>query len=125
MVIVLIHWKILPDKVDDFLAFWKEVATIKDRSGLTGEFLSAIHPSDNYDWITWDLTAEHDEYVPFMNVGLWRDVQTFHDQIGRYFPAPGNKQPFEYEERVRALLDAQYWRRGLFPLPQHDSDGVR
>ena len=51
MVIVLIHWKIKRDCVDDFLTFWKTKACIKDRSGLVGEFLSEVQSEKDCEWI--------------------------------------------------------------------------
>ena len=39
MIIVLIHWPIKPDCGSDFHGFWSTKATVKNRSGLIGEFL--------------------------------------------------------------------------------------
>lgn len=42
MIVALIHWRIKPDEasIAEFLKFWREQATVGDRAGLVGEFLS-------------------------------------------------------------------------------------
>ena len=52
MVVMLIHWKIVPGKVADFMTFWKQRMVIQDRRGLIGEFLAKAHSATEYDWIT-------------------------------------------------------------------------
>ena len=123
MRIVLIHWKIRLDGVEAFLHFWREQAIVEDRAGLIGEFLStAVDRSATLPWITWDLADQPSRYRSFVNVGIWQDAEAFHDQVSKYFST--EKEDFEYEPRVRALLDPEHWRIGERPLPTRDSDGV-
>ena len=124
MIVVLIHWKIIPDKVDEFLEFWRKTAIVQDRKGLIGEFLSEVSSTSEYNWITWDLGALQDRYKSFVNVGLWDDPCEFREQIGKYFETSTGKQHFEHEARVRTVLHPKCWRMGDSNLPLHDSGGV-
>ena len=126
MVIVLIHWKIKPDKVSmsKFLDFWQRTAKIKDRKGLVGEFLSEVSPkSDERNWITWDALADRPgAYRSFVNVGMWSDPEVFQEQVAQYFSE--NRHDFEHKLRVRTLLCPKAWRIGHFHLPIKDSAGT-
>ena len=42
MIVVVIHWKIRPDMVGEFLEFWKTAAVVNDRRGLVGEFHARV-----------------------------------------------------------------------------------
>ena len=121
MVVVLLHWKIVPAKVTDFMKNWKQEAVVQDRRGLIGEFLTEAHSATELDWITWDLTGG---YRSFINVGLWSDAGAFHDQIAMYFETRTGKHDFAYRARVRTLLEPSCWRLGEFSLPAHDSKSV-
>ena len=121
MVIVLIHWKIKPDRVDEFLDYWRKKAVVQDRRGLIGEFLSEACHTSEFPWITWDLTGCEDVYRSFVNVGMWSDAGEFHDQIGKYFTGKAAPKEFEYESRVRTILRPACWRMGDSHLPVHDS----
>lgn len=124
MVIVLIHWKIKPDKVDDFFAYWQRSVVVQDREGLIGEFLSEGCNTSEFPWITWDLSGCEGLYRSFINVGLWRNAQDFHEQIGKYFKDKEEPKEFEYERRVRTTLRPKHWRMGDSSIPGHDSGGT-
>ena len=121
VVTVLVHWKIKPDSVDEFFTFWNNKTSIKDRSGLVGEFLSEVLSESDYTWINWKLNACDGEYRSFINVGLWSCPEAFWKQVKEY---SGEKKQFEYEPRKRIVLKAKYWRIGDLPLPCHDSKGT-
>ena len=124
MIIVLIHWKIKPDKVEDFLDFWRQKAIVDNRRGLVGEFLMEAHSPAEYPWITWELTGCEGKYRSFINVGHWANSEEFHEQIGKYFETSTGTCEFEFEKRVRVVLKPKCWRLGDAPLPIHDSGGV-
>lgn len=124
MVIALIHWKIKPDLVSEFLHYWQEEAVIQDRNGLIGEFLSEACDASKFPWITWDLTGCEGVYRSFINVGLWDNADDFHDQIAKYFVASGEPKSFEHKERTRTILRPTRWRIGDSNLPLHDSGGT-
>ncbi len=124
MIIVLIHWKIKPEMVEDFLKFWKDTAVVTDRRGLVGEFLTEAHSTAEYPWVTWHLTGCEGKYRSFINVGYWDSAQEFQEQIGKYFETSTEMQKFEAERRVRTALKPKCWRMGDGNLPIHDSGGV-
>lgn len=126
MIIVLIHWKIKPDQemVDKFLHFWRQEALVEDRRGLVGEFLTEAHSTEEYSWITWQLTEREGQYRSFINVGYWNSANEFHAQIGKYFEVRTGPKEFEAETRTRVALKPKSWRMGNSNLPTHDSGGV-
>ena len=124
MVIVLIHWKIKPDKVCDFFDFWRKIAVVQDREGLIGEFLSEGCHTSEFPWIIWDLTGCEGLYRSFINVGIWSSTQDFNEQIAKYFGDKEGLKDFEQERRVRTVLRPRHWRIGDSSLPVHDSGGT-
>ena len=75
MIIVMIHWKIVPDRVDEFLEFWRKEALINDRRGLVGELLTEAHSTAEFEWITWQLTGCEGKYRSFINIGYWDNAK--------------------------------------------------
>ena len=126
MTIVLIHWKIRPEQemVDAFLNYWKTTLTVKDRTGLIGEFLAEPGSKDEYSWITWSLAGCEGQYRSFVTVGCWSSADEFHAQIKNYFETKVGAQEFEFAPRVRTIMNSLYCRIGNGRLPVHDSDGV-
>lgn len=127
MVIVVIKWKIRSQQtdIDEFLAFWKKEAIVQDRRGLIGEFLSEVGTSESYPYITWDVGAEKlDAYKVYVNVGMWTDATSFHEQVAQYFNDEKPPKGFEVERRIRTVLLPRCWRMGDALLPIHDSGGV-
>ena len=123
MEIVFVHWNIVKGREEEFKQYWKSGLPVNDRTGLVGEFLSQPSGHEKYDWVTWDLRST-DVSTIFINVGLWKDAEAFHLQIGQYFNPQKGKLDFEYELRKRALLSPTCWRMGDWILPRHDSGGV-
>ena len=123
MRIVLVDWHIVAGMEADFLSHWRSALPVDDRSHMIGEFLSEPNVHGDFPWVTWDLRPT-EGVTRFINVGLWADAEAFHDQVGRYFKSAGEKYPFEYELRRRALLAPRAWRMGDWRLPIHDSGGV-
>lgn len=125
MVIVLIHWKIIPDKIEDFLEYWRKEAIVDNRHGLIGEFLSEPQSPTEHPWITWDIMGCEGKYKSFINIGCWSNADDFHEQIGKYFlDNASKKKDFEYEPRVRTILKPKCWRMGDTSLPVHNSGGT-
>ena len=124
MVIVLVHWKIRPDKVEAFLEYWRKTAIVQDKKGLIGEFLSDACHTSEFPWITWDLTGCDGLYRSFVNVGMWSNAKDFHEQIGKYFEGKAKQQDFEYKKRTRTILRPACWRIGEAHFPIHSSGGT-
>lgn len=123
MQIVLVHWQIIPGRETEFQQYWKSGLPVTDRTGLVGEFLCELTGDEQYDWVTWNMRSSED-CSTFINVALWRDAETFHEQIGKYFNPARGTVDFELELRKRALLTPRCWRMGDWKLPIHDSGGV-
>ncbi|MCY4588990.1 MAG: hypothetical protein OXE86_00190 [Alphaproteobacteria bacterium] len=124
MIIVIIHWKIKPDMVNEFLDFWRMSAVVNDRNGLIGEFLGEEHSAAEFGWITWPMTGCKGKYRSFVNVGYWNSGDEFQAQVGRYFDLSTGPKDFEAEPRLRTALRPKCWRIGDSTLPIRDSRGV-
>ena len=121
MILVLIHWRIKPTEkaVADFRNWWENVAKIPDTKNLIGEFLSEPLPASNFKFAVNDLSAKDGEppHTVFINVGMWKDWESFDAQVGHNFR--DDKPPMEFEaiRRTRTILEPKAWRRGQWQLP--------
>ncbi len=130
MVIVLVHWRIKPDKVEDFFAWWSKDADIENRASLTGEFLSRPFSLPELESITppkhpfrvCDLKPSScdEPYVSFVNVGLWKSWRDFYEEVGHDFNDQKKKMHFEQCRRTRTILKPKRRRIGEWPLPEGD-----
>jgi len=120
--IVMVEWRIKKGREDEFLEYWSSQATIADRSGLIGEFLSRVEDEKQYPWMVWDLDPT---WTTFVNVGFWRNGDDFQQQIGRFI---NNEKPplaFEAQKRRRVFVAPERWRIGATPLVTSDHPRVR
>jgi hypothetical protein len=114
MRIILVEWRIRKDHEDEFLEYWSSRATVADRSGLIGEFLSRVESRNEYPWIVWELD---ERWTTFVNVGLWREGAEFQQQVGRFIDDARPPMAFEAERRRRVLVAPERWRTGGTALP--------
>lgn len=121
--IVVVHWKIKLGKEAEFLNYWSTRSVVENRSGLVSEHLSSVEDRDRASWITWQTLSP--TYTSYFNVGVWRDLDAFQDQIGRYIDNNRPPLPFEAERRERILLAPEAWRIGRSTLPMADAPGVK
>ncbi|HTR17372.1 MAG TPA: hypothetical protein VMI52_10105 [Acetobacteraceae bacterium] len=128
MIVILVHWQISPEREQDFLHYWQTSGTVRDRTGLVGEFLSRVVPQDEIrtPWITWSLPQDEAaaDAVHYVNVGVWSGEGPFLEQIAPDFGDDRPIQDFELRRRRRLLLTPEAWRIGAVPLAQADSPGV-
>jgi hypothetical protein len=127
MMIVLIHWRIKPEReqISDFLGYWKTQATVSDRTGLITEMLSEARSAKDFWYATWRLDPESfGNFKSYVNVGFWHDDNAFEEQIARHFNDDLPMKDFEKYRRRRAILTPTAWRLGGSSLPSADSDGV-
>lgn len=122
MILVLIYWRIKPTDKDiaDFKNWWKTEAKISDEGNLIGEFLSEPLPASQFNFAVNDLPA-HDGEPPhkaFVNVGMWKDLESFHAQVGHNFRDDKPPMDFEAVRRTRTILEPGDWRRGQWQLPE-------
>ena len=122
MIIVLIHWRIKPtdQAVSGFFEWWKNEAPIKDKINLAGEFLSAPIPARQFPFRVDDLTFGHGllDCRHFVNVGIWKDWDSFYEQVGKHMNDDKPLLSFEADRRTRTILEPQQWRIGQFGLPE-------
>lgn len=128
--IVLIHWKIKKERVEEFERSWKTVFTITNREGLIAEFLSKVEgKSEKYPYITWPIACENAAHeadcVHYINVALWTSHDRFFDEIGRKMNDDKPIEDFEIERRRRVAVTPVEWRVSDGKLPDHDSDGTK
>jgi len=120
--IVLVEWRIKKGREEEFLEYWSTRATIADRSGLIGEFLSRVEDRKQYPWMVWDLDRR---WTTFVNVGFWRDGADFQEQIGRFIDNSKPPQAFEAQKRRRVFIAPERWRIGEAPFLAADHPSVR
>lgn len=124
MNLILIHWKIIPNQiaVSKFFHHWSEILTIPDRTGLIGEFLSEpISPEATGLFFNGIALHNTPEYFSFVNIGLWKNIDAFKEQIDRPYRIRGlSKLDFEYEKCQGILLRPVLQRAGFTPLPTAD-----
>ncbi len=120
--IVLVEWRIKKGREAEFLKYWSTRATIEDRSGLIGEFLSKVEDQRQFPWMTWSLDRR---WTTFVNVGFWREGADFQQQIGRFIDNQRPPLAFEAQSRRRVFLAPERWRMGATSLYLTDHPDVR
>ncbi len=121
--IVVVHWKIRLGREAEFLNYWGTRSVIGNRSGLVSEYLSSVADRDSIPWIIWQGLSPN--YTSYFNVGIWRDLDAFQGQIGRFIDNDKPPLPFEAERRERIFLTPKAWRIGRSALPTTDAPGVK
>jgi hypothetical protein len=119
MIIVTIWWYINNTDDDEraFMEWWRSHAKIHDRTGLLGEFLSRPNRAEDSPFRTVDLRPSDSRYRPFTNVGLWRDEDTFYQQVGQYFSDNNAHEKFEFQRRDRIVMKTEQFRMGSWSPP--------
>ncbi|MBF9232318.1 hypothetical protein [Microvirga alba] len=120
--IVLVEWRIKKGHEDEFLEYWSKRATVADRSGLIGEFLSRVEDRKQFPWMVWNLDRR---WTTFVNVGFWRHGDDFHQQIGRFIDNSKPPLAFEAQKRRRVFVAPERWRIGSSPFLTSDHSSVR
>jgi hypothetical protein len=120
--IVVVEWRIKKGREQDFLDYWSTKATVSDRTGLVGEFLSRVEDRNQFPWMVWDLDPG---WTTFLNVGFWRNGSDFQEQIGRFIDNSKPPLDFEAQKRRRVLVAPERWRVGETPFPTSDAAGVK
>jgi hypothetical protein len=121
MRIVLVEWRIRKGHEDEFLEYWSRRATVPDRSGLIGEFLSRVEDQNEFPWMTWELD---ERWTTFVNVGLWRQGADFEKQVGRFIDKSRPPMEFEAESRRGVFVAPERWRTGGTALPASEHNRV-
>ena len=134
MIIVLVHWLIKTgiDHEEKFKKVWKNM-TIEPNTGLYREILTSVEVNDNPKFNTFSLA--NPAYTTFINIGIWKDLKSFDDAVGKYILAPERREPlakpgtemeavylqdFEFKLRERVVLSKVFDRQGALELPEAD-----
>ena len=124
MVIVIIHWKIHPheEALRMFLDHWRDTLTIEERSHLVGEYLSRPLTAEEAQFPCVSMSAPPSaNYKSYFNVGIWKDLESFRQQIILpYVTSKPKTASFEYEYRERMVLSPVSWRAGRHGPPDAD-----
>lgn len=126
MVIVLVKWYIISGQEDKFKQTWIDKMEPEIKKGLFCEFFSKPIDSIKEKYHTLDVENKH--YTTFINVGVWKDVESFDEAIGNFIlgrkPHDNDLQKqlmeiydFEYKLRERIVLTVEESRTGGWPLP--------
>lgn len=125
MFIVLVFWHIKKGSEDAFFTHWKTIAKIENRTNIAGEFLSFPIPQADLGYEVQNLDKPGDEnVVHFVNVGLWKDEQSFSKEIKPIMGDDKPPLPFEARKRTRIALTPRHWRTGEWNIHETDSPGV-
>src|SRR5215217_6145522 len=109
MIVAFIYWCIKPtdEAVFQFLEWWKNEATIESKDNLVGEFLSAPLPAHQFPFRVNDLAPQPGDvaYRPFINIGIWKDWESFYQEVGHNFSDDQPLMEFEAATRGRTILE--------------------
>lgn len=134
MVIILVHWLIKKgfSHEQKFKETWTNM-TIQPNTGLYREMLTTVELDSDPKFNTFSLTDE--AYKTFINIGIWKDLESFDEAVGKYIMPPENRAPiakpdtemqaiylqdFEFKMRERVILSKVLDRKGALELPEAD-----
>ena len=126
MIIVLIWWRIKPtDEAEaEFKERWRQELKIDDKSCLLGEFLSMPVAADELKFLSQDFLDIYGDYRTFVNVGIWRDLSSFEQQVGKYFDDNQPPLGFEALHRRRTILKPEVVRLGNWQINAESFGGI-
>jgi hypothetical protein len=134
MVIILVHWLIKKgfSHEQKFKETWAKM-TIQPNTGLYREMLTTVELDSDPKFNTFSLTSE--AYKTFINIGIWKDLASFDEAVGKYIMPPENRAPiakpdtemkaiylqdFEFKMRERVILSKVLDRKGALEFPEAD-----
>lgn len=134
MVIIMVHWLIKKgfSHEQKFKETWEKM-TIQPNTGLYREMLTTVELDSDPKFNTFSLTDE--AYTTFINIGIWKDLASFDEAVGKYIMAPERRAPlakpdtemnaiylqdFEFKLRERVILSKVLDRKGALEFPEAD-----
>ena len=134
MVIIMVHWLIKKgfSHEQKFKETWEKM-TIEPNTGLYREMLTTVELDSNPKFNTFSLTDK--AYKTFINIGIWKDLASFDEAVGKYIMAPERREPiarpgtemnaiylqdFEFKMRERVILSKVLDRKGALDFPEAD-----
>src|ERR1700722_1535901 len=109
MIVIMVHWLIKKgiENEEAFESMWRKM-TIEPNTGLYRELLTQPVEAENSKFNTFSITDK--AYTTYINLGIWKDIQSFDAAVGRYIQAPERRAP----------LQGSYQDREMLALYQHD-----
>ena len=135
MYVIMVHWLVKKgiENEDAFENKWKRMSVDPD-SGLFREILTTPASAEDSKFNTFSLTNE--SYKTYINIGIWKDLESFDAAIAKYIQEPERRVPlnsedneeklavyledFEFKIRERIVLKKISDRTGSWDLPVAD-----
>lgn len=129
LVVILVHWLIKPGQEEPFIQRWRSMS-VDGHAGLYREILTSLNKADaltQADQKFHTFSIGDPFYSTFINIGMWRDLESFDRAIGKYIPPVeiiernGRKlqavelDEFEFKLRERVVLSVVGTRGGDLP----------
>ncbi|HVT33292.1 MAG TPA: hypothetical protein VHE32_11625 [Rhodanobacteraceae bacterium] len=136
MVVVMVHW-LIKRGIENEIAFktmWEKMK-IEPNTGLYREFLTKVEEAEDPKFNSFSIADP--AYVTYINVGFWKNIESFDAAVGKYIAAPELRKPlegplkdtemlavyrhkFEFKVRERVILSKIQDRQGGLDFPQAD-----
>jgi hypothetical protein len=136
MVVIMVHWLIKKgiEHTEAFEAMWKTMS-IEPNTGLYREVLTTPVQAEDAKFNTFSITDN--AYVTYINIGIWKDIESFDAAVGKYIQPPERRKPirgtskgkemlaiyqhdFEFKIRERIILKKILDRKGALEFPDSD-----
>jgi len=136
MIVIMVHWLIKKgiENEQAFEAMWKQMK-IEPNTGLYREVLTQPVTAEDPKFNTFSITDN--AYTTYINIGVWKDLESFDAAVGRYIQPPERRKPlsgpyqdremlavyrhdFEFKIRERVILKKLYDRKGALEFPDPD-----
>jgi hypothetical protein len=133
MVVIMVHWLIKRGVENEqaFKAMWQKM-TVQPNTGLYREFLTKAEEAEDPKFNTFSLTDP--AYITYINIGFWKDIESFDAAVGKYIAPPELRKPlegsmkdtemlavyrhkFEFKIRERIILSKVLDRQGGLSFP--------
>lgn len=136
MVVIMVHWLIKRgiEHENAFKAMWAKMS-IEPNTGLYREVLTKPVEAADPKFNTFSITDN--AYITYINIGFWKDIQSFDAAVGKYIQPPELRKPlegpntdkemlavyrydFEFKVRERVILEKILDREGALGFPDAD-----
>ena len=136
MVVIMVHWLIKRGVENEqaFKAMWQKMK-VDPNTGLYREFLTKAEEAEDPKFNTFSLTDP--AYITYINIGFWKDVESFDAAVDKYIAPPELRKPlegplkdtemlaiyrhkFEFKIRERIILSKIQDRQGALAFPDAD-----
>ena len=102
MLIILVHWMIKKGHRHEeaFKQMWRSMS-IDPKSGLYREILTEVELDSDPKFNTFSMTDE--AYKTFINVGIWKNLESFDAAVGKYIQEPEDRKPLQGSQAGKTM----------------------